>query len=370
MAAPTYRYLAYDLVSLAMLGELPLSNVSWTQVLNGAGAFSAEMPLNVPRQTSAGVYASKATELLSATTTGRSLVVVERNGQFMDAYILWTRTYDSQTQRVNLAGKSIWSYFEHRLITTTTIFSATDQLALVRSLINTAQAVGGGNINITVGSETSGVLRDRQYWYWDYKPVAEAVQELAQASNGFDFAVYVTKGVSAPTFTFALGYPSLGRQATDTGIVFEAGRNLISFAIPEDSQSQANAIYVLGAGDGGDMLRGFDSSPELITAGYPLLETVVSFRDEKVIANLNNTATGLKGARSQPVTIPTFRVRSIDEQTLGSWIMGDYATFYVGSNPDKPDPRFPTRTQLVRRIVGQTVNVGDVGQETVDLVVN
>jgi hypothetical protein len=45
-----YRYLAHDLRTNSQLAELPLSNVRFGEILNGAGSFSATLPLACPRR--------------------------------------------------------------------------------------------------------------------------------------------------------------------------------------------------------------------------------------------------------------------------------------------------------------------------------
>jgi hypothetical protein len=371
-----YRYPAYDLRTLTFLGHLPLSDVSYSQMLNGAGEFSASMSLNVQRQTAPGVYSNKAAELIANTITARTLVCVERNNQLIDGYILWTRNYSSDKPALELGGKSIWSYFEHRMVRSSvnpgTFFTSTDQMLIARTLVNNAQAVTGGNVNITVGTETCGVNIDRTYWNYEFKPVAEAVQEIANSTNGFDFFVQAAYVSGVPTFTLQLSYPKRGREATTNGIIFEAGKNLIAYGYPEDSATQANLIYVIGAGDGFDQLSATGRDTSVIDAGWPLLESQRSYKDEKVIVNLNNLATKAVADKAQPVTIPTFTVLGNTEPVFGSWLLGDSATFRLNTNADKPDFRWAGlgKQELIRRIVGQRVSVGNQGQEVVEVVTN
>ena len=369
--AAVYRYLAYDLRTLTLQAELPLSGVSYSQVLSQAGDISAMMPLNVQRQTAPGVYSSKAAELITATTPGRTLLCVERNGQLIEGYIIWTRTYDSAKLSCELGGKSIWSYFEHRFITwDDVVFTDADRLTIARTLITAAQAVAGGNVNVTVGSETCGVLQDATYLASEFKPVAAAVQELAAQGGGFDFVIEAAYAGGVPTFTLRLFYPRRGRGATDNGLVFETGRNIVSYTYPEDASTQANKIYGVGSGAGIDMVTSTQADTSLIDAGWPLLEAVESHHDETDQTNLDVTIAASVDARAQPVVIPSFTVRADIEPVLGAWIDGDTPTFVVGGNPDKPDPRWSSRTSLTTRVVGHRVTVGDNGQELVTMVTN
>ena len=370
-----YRYLSYDLRTNTLQQELPLRGVKFGGVLDNAGSFSAQCPLNAQVQTAPGVYSNQAAALLTATMPSRSIIFVEiDNVVLFDAYIIWTREYDQATQSLMLGGLSAWSYFQRRINGDATLtFAAQDQLLIAQTLINTAQIPTGGNINVTVGTETSGVLRDRTYNSYELKPFGEAVQELAAVDNGFDFAIdaaYTATTPPVPSLTFRCSYPQRGRSATNSGHVFESGRNIVSYKFPEDGTSQATRVYGIGAGDATTMLRSTQSRTDLIDAGYPLLDTSIAHKDVSVQATLDSWALSTVNAAALPVTIPVVTVTAGGDPPLGAWIVGDYAKFVFGTDPAKFDPRFPTRTELIFRIVAYVATPGDEGQGTVDLLLN
>lgn len=366
-----YRYLAYDLATNTPLEELPLVGVTFGAVLNGAGAFSATLQLNQQLQTAPGVYRSKAAELLNATQPGRTVVYVERDGVLIDGYIIWTRTYDSSSPVCPIGGLSLLSYFDRRRNNVDQFFAA-DQLLIARTLVNVAQAQPGGNIGVTVGSETCGVLRDRRYYGYEHKKIGEAVRQLTQVDNGFDLAIDIawTGTPAVPTKTLTLSYPERGRDATSTGHVFEMGRNMISYQLPEDAATQAVRMYGEGAGDGALMLVSTDTRTDVLAAGWPLLEDAIALKDVSVQATLDAHTRAQTAARGMPVTVLRCTVQAGGDPPLGGWTVGDWARFVFGTNPDKPDPRFPTRTEQLWRIVGYTARPGDAGEEQVQLVLN
>lgn len=365
----TYRYLSYDLVTNALQEELPLTGVQFGGALNKAGTFSATLQLNVPVQTAAGTFATKAAALLTATTPGRSVVYVERDGVLIDGYIIWTRTYDSGTQLAQLGGMSLWSYFRHRFNNVNLgPYTQVDQLTIAQNLINSAQAQAGGNIGVTVGVETCGVLRDRTYFGYEHKQHAEAVEQLANVNNGFDFAIDVAYVAGVPTKTFRCYGNGRGRPIEASGHVFEVGRNIVDYSFPEDATLQANRVYGVGAGDGADMLVATAARVDNIAAGWPLLEDQFAAKDVSVQTNLDAKATAQVDARAWPVTIPQIVVAAGVDPVLGSWIVGDDVKVVFGTA--KFDPRFPVRTEFVFRIVGYQATPGDEGQELVTIYLN
>lgn len=371
-----WRYVAYDLRTNTLLSELPvLNDVSFGGVLNGAGPFKANMPLNQSAQSSPGVFRSMSADLLAATVPGRTVVYVERDGVLLDgaAFIIWTRRYSPESQIVELGGLSLWSYFARRANNTDLIYTeamATDQMAVARGLLNAAQAQSGGNIAVTVGAETSGVPRIRNYYAYEHKPVAEAVEQLSAVENGFDFAIDVAYVAGAPTRTFRCSYPFRGRSSTDTGHVFETGRNIVTYTWPEDATTMADRVFAIGSGDGRDMLTSTAVRTDVIDIGYPLLDTVAPFKDVSDPATLDAHARAINTAQALPVTVPEVTVLAGGDPAIGAWILGDYAKFVFGSDPLKPDARFPTRTELFYRIVGYSAAPGNEGDELIRLILN
>lgn len=361
-----YRYLAYDLVTNELLDELPLVSPTLSGALNGAGPLQATMALRAEGQSAPGVYRSRAAELWAATTTGRTVVYVDSDGVLLpDAWILWTRRYDSDSGTVTLGGSSLLSYFEKRRIHTTQTFAGVDQLQIARDLVSWAQTQPGGDIGVQVGAELDGVLRDRTYWAHERKKVGEALRQLSAVSNGFDFAFEVAYDAGVPTRYLRVG--TRGRSAETTGHVFEHGRNLIRYNLDEDASTQANRIYADGAGDGPTMLQRSADRTDVIDAGWPLLEDAIALKDVSVGTTLQGHATAQVDARAFPVTIASVTVQADGDPPIGSWVVGDYARFVFGSHPTIQDPIFPTRTELTYRIVGYTARPAE---RTVDLILN
>jgi hypothetical protein len=367
-----WRYLAYDLVTNTLLEELPLRDVKFTGQLNRAGSFSAELQLNVQVQTSPGVYASKAAALLAATQCGRTVVYVERDGVLLDGFILWTRSYDysSSGTKCTIGGNSLWSYFGRRLNNVDQVFSGADIVTIARTLINVAQAQTGGSIGVTVGSETSGVTMSVTYNGYEHKNIGTAVEELSGQENGFDFGISVAYSSGVPAKTLVCSYPRAGRNIGDSGHVFEMGRNLLEYAYPEDATKQVNRLYVVGAGDGADMRTVTSVRTDVLALGWPLLEDQLSAKDTSNTTLLDQRGRAKVNALGLPAALPQVTVTAGGDPAIGQWVLGDYARFIFGSSTSSFDPRFPSRTEVVARIVAYECTPGTEGQELVKLTLN
>lgn len=314
---PVYRYLVADLLTGTIKEEMPFSSVKFSHVLNRPGAFSASI----------GLRHSKATR--DVLDPGRTAIHIERDGVIVWSGILWTAKASIENASLELGGEGWWSYFRHRKIRTTKTYTAQDQLFIVRDLINYAQSITGGNIGVVVGSETSGVTRDRVYYHYERKNLGEAVEQLAEVQGGFDFAIDCAWSGGSVVKTLILSYPRRGRI---TDLTFQLGTNIQGLSQEVDATRQANLIDSIGSGEADAMLIATAADTSQLTA-YPLLEDVTSYKDISVSATLQAHAASDLAKQKRPVTrIPTLlAVQSNPDAGLGTYITGD-SVQVVGSD--------------------------------------
>ena len=353
-----YRYLFADLLSNTVIAELPLTGVSFTQQLNTAGSFSGHLLLS-------GVNAYEM-NVGAGTTPARTAIYVDRDGVLIWGGIIWARDYNSASQTMTLQAREFESYFEHRRITTTQAFTNVDQLTIVRTLLNNAQAVTNGNIQLQVGSETSGVLVSKTYYSYEYKTVFSAIQDLSKSDTGFDFNVYVYYDSNGnPAKLFRLGYPRFGQaySATSTtqAVLDLPSGNIIEYEYPEDGSLVANTIYAIGAGSNEGKLIAVATDGTKIADGWPLLEDQANYSDITDATLLLNLATSqVTGVSYPPVTIKASIPTYVDP-ILGTYEIGDDIRIRI------TDDRFPTGLDTYYRLVGYNVTVGEDGPERVTM---
>ena len=184
----TYRYLFADLLTNNILGELPLTGVSFNQQLNQAGTLTGRLLLSGLSGFQFNVDAS--------TIPGRCALYVDRDDQIVWGGIILGREYNSNSQSLNLTAREFESYFERRRITSDVVFTNTDQLTIAQSLFNTAQAAPFGDIGVIVGTNTSGILVSRTYYGYEFKQVYAAVQDLSRQLDGFDESPFLCNTLS------------------------------------------------------------------------------------------------------------------------------------------------------------------------------
>lgn len=358
----TWRYIAADLRTNALLGELPLTDVSFSEVLNGAGEFSATLPLNVSAATSASSTSSAAQLLTASSQPERTALYVLRNGVPVWGGIVWKRRR-SKGRPAQLGGASFWSFFRLQHLRTLQSFTAVDQLAIARAIITATQAAPGANIGVTVGAETSGIVRSSTFQPWELKQSAEAVEEFAAMDVGFDFAIDVLPGLQK---VLTLSYPRRGRTAGSTGLAWVDGKNLLDYDCDEDGTRSARTFTAVGAGDGANMLLSTATRTDLLDSGFPLTSGVGSFKDESVAANLDAQALAAVAQRAET---PTFWKIVVDPDDVdggfGTFIAGDDGLLQIDD-----DDNFPRRTdgqpgyRAFHRVVAWEGTVPAEGKET------
>ena len=353
----TYRYLFADLLTNDIIGELPITGVNFTQQLNSAGTFTGHLQL-------AGID-SAAYNVANATIPARTAIYVDRGGSLVWGGVLWSREYSSSSQTLSFNAREFESYFEHRRITTTTNFNATDQLSIAQALVSNAQGATNGNIGVLIGTETSGVLIDRVYYDYELKTVYAALQDLSRSDNGFDFNIEVAYGGGTPTKTLVLSYPRKGTvySATDpNAVVFEfpAG-NVIEYVYPEDGSVAANTIYALGAGSNEGKLISIATDSTKLSDGWPLLQEQANYSDVTDQTYLDALATGQLNAVSYPPTTLRIVAPPYVDPIFETYSIGDDARIRI------LDDRFPTQLDETYRIVAFNVTPGEDGPERVTI---
>lgn len=351
---PTYRYIARSLIGDELIGELPLTGVTWGHRLNAPGALRGRVSL--PAENTPAARAA-ARSIVAASRPFRTALYVHRDGVPVWGGIIWSAPYDSDTQQIDITARDFLAWFQLRQIRWDADYAGTDQLTIVRDLVNTAQSRPGGDIGITVGSETSGVLRDATWWSYQAVHLNTAIEQLAQARDGFDYAIDVAAPGGTLTRTLRLHYPRRGRRAGQTGLVFDYDRRNIT-RIQVSGRQPVNSLFMAGMGEGDLMVSTTVADPAALDAGYPLIEG--TFTDKEIDDESLLVQIGRERLRVDALPKPLLTISTLGDSapTIGSYIVGDEARVII---PPGKDAWFPDGLDAYRRIVGFDVSPPDGG---------
>lgn len=359
--ATPYRVIICDLRTDQLLDVLPVTGLSFDDYIGKTGTCSGNIEITDTR-----VAARMRLNFLPA----RTAVYVLRGADIWWGGILWTRTPQVDSRgyaKVAFQASTFESYFDHRVIYADQVFTGEDQLEIVRSLLDYAQGLNGGDIGIEYDQAYSGVARDRTYSHYDLPNVREQIDLLSNVDNGFEWRIRAYSDETGRRVRhLQLGYPKIVTSRTD--IMLSAPGQIISYDLPEDGTSMANYWQARGASTNQDASS--DSTPLMssqyfwptdLDAGWPRLDGYSDYNTVEDLATLNAHAIADVTRYRKPIIIPDVEVM-MDGKTITPALIGTTARLRI------KDLWYYEGVTLRYRIIGFKVTPPDRGKpETASL---
>lgn len=213
-----YRFLAADVLTGAVLAELPLRNSSFESRLNDTGTWSGELLLTDPK-------VAQIDWQDVANQPGRIAIYVERHGTLVWGGFLWSTSYTASTHTLTLNGNDFWSYFLQQRPAFNNAgqgwtYTNVDLLFPVQDQLNYAQSFPNGNIGVIVPNNTAGQLTNVAIQNSQLITVGQFIQDMAlgTALNSGSADRVVTDGITfanspivqSPTANFGSYFQDLG----------------------------------------------------------------------------------------------------------------------------------------------------------------
>lgn len=143
---------------------------------------------------------------------------------------------DASTHQASFAAIDYRGMLQYRFVGAAgATYIATDQAAIAWGLINTSQALSGGNWGITNGvGSSSGTNRDRTYD--PGKPLSEALAELGRVDDGFEWEIDADLALNR-------WFPTRGSA---NGVVLDYGGLVTQVRRNLDPSAFANSVLAVG----------------------------------------------------------------------------------------------------------------------------
>lgn len=119
-----YRFFTTDILTNTILSEIPFKDVSWQRSIKAAGEFSGSIEVIPGNARSTGEFSDEAKnfdtgtdhlDLYNSTMPGKTAVYVVRNGICIWGGIIWSRTYDIISRKLQISASEFTSYLFHRV---------------------------------------------------------------------------------------------------------------------------------------------------------------------------------------------------------------------------------------------------------------
>ncbi len=235
--------------------EFPADEINYGFRINRPGAISFDLPLDHFKTTQANIE------------EGVHEIGIEREGTVVKVGPVLTVREDDAGKNLAIGGEGLMAHLRRMHITDVLTFTAAvdDQFDIARALIEHHQDKAGGNFGIdTTATTTSGRKRDRVYEKEAQKNVYDAIVELSEVDDGFDF------DFNPVTREFDLFSPSRGRR---TDFIFDE-RNIRQFSRQRDATGQASEVIGKFADD---LLANAQDATAI--AKYGLTQRIIAHKD-------------------------------------------------------------------------------------------
>lgn len=217
------------------LGEFTQwTNLNFSEKQNDYGECRFDVPIT-------------SSELLDLVAARRYETYVVRNGSVVWSGEQVARSGDLKANSPNyltIVSRTFFEMLNARYTGAFVRFNNIDQGTILKSLVDTSQALTDGDLGFTFGSHTTGTNRDREY---SNQNIMEAFINMSNVINGPDFFITHDKEINIVSFK------GIDKSAQ---AVLEWGTNLESVNIIEDFSTPANQAIVLGAGFGSSQTIG------------------------------------------------------------------------------------------------------------------
>lgn len=287
--AARYSVVQTDLKTGSVVTELPVTGIGYTDTLNAAGTATVGIPLAAPEADPGKLI------------VGSTGLAVLRNDSPVWGGIVWGAAADLAAGTLTLSASGYHSYYAHRFLDAKKGYATTgnDQSLILKEWFGYANANGG------IGTDTSTVTgtghnRSRKWSFYEFKNMAEAIEEMADDLNGFNFRYE------------AYWIPGVGRRVGNRFRI--ARRGSVSFpqlehrvncnttAVNYDGTQLATQAYAFGA-DLGTGAKPYASASNPALTG-PRCVAVATYADTKTTASLIPKAAAMANVGSQPIAVP------------------------------------------------------------------
>lgn len=220
--------------------------------------------------------------------------------------------------QINEAGKievrsmGYFGLLKYRYLPDSLSYTNTDAGQIAKGLVvNIQTSMHDSSFGFTEGTIQTSVNRDRNYPI--YKNEYEAMVQLSEVINGFDFEITHEKKLN-------VYYPMQGVDNTDIELSYPG--NINSFSYSTDGTQLANRHIVRGSGYGNDQKVWIhDDAP--YQAAYRELDSILDYPDVSKSTTLEEYAEGYTEIYKEPLNLLEVTINGNKDPIIGTYGIGD-----------------------------------------------
>lgn len=368
-APPVYTFFTTDLVTGAVLGEIPVTGVSLDCQLNSAGNMQATGNLDDSKIPNA--------DFIARTTPGRTAFWAYRqspSGNFVIVWggIIWTRSWVSKGKVFSFTGQTFESYAARRfprsvLGTAVQQYNPDGQCFIINDLWRLMQSVTSGDIGVRASGlpGASDIQRQLTVNGWDLSTsFDDLIQSILVFSDGPDYSIAWHQDSNGLPIKQLVVAPRIGKQVGTTNLIVDYPGTIEDYSYVENASSGSNQWWAVGDGVDAAAIVGEATDQASLSAGWPLIEGVNSYSGVTEQSTIDSHAASDLKSLPMPLVNHSADLFGASKPEFGTYNMGDYVVANV------TDPRFGSGVQFSVRVIGWSIQPPDnqSGVETITLV--
>lgn len=383
-----YRFIFGDLRTGKQYRVVDLVNASWSLPLGEPGVIEGSYPLGAIDPKSPAVVEALGGDLRprpmwptahSDATVGKSYLVVAYVNAAGDETLLeggpvWKLDADHKTKVLKVGAAGLGSYFDHRKVMK--VLAAGEdpadpdppptyragQLGLIaKNLVELSQSHMGGHLPIVLPSDASlgglvpeGVEARYEETYPGYELawVGDKLKALSERDGGPEIQFVPRRRTDDPRYiewVMRIGTADTKMMLTQFGKPWSwdtsvPRSDVRGISISADGTRMAFRQWAAGQGQAEGRPIAYNTAPELLDAGFPLLEGEVTAVDSEAEGSTLNEYVDQALAFSQrPIETWSATVSRDGRPTVGQLRPGDWAKFVLRDHFFKPDGEYAMR---------------------------
>lgn len=343
---PSYEVFAGDLLTGRIYAKLPVSDLSWANVMDDADTLTVTLQL--------GDAALDAMDPVSATSPAKCYLAVayiddDMNETFLAGGPIWAHDYNDETGQLTVTASGMWSYFDHRKVmqvlaglnpaTVTAAYTGLSLGTIAKRLVQLAATHTGGNVPIVLPADetiTADAAHDRTYPGYELDWVGDMLRNLTGVIGGPEIQ-FRPQRQSDPRYlqwvlvTGSNEQPLISQVGADW--IFDATVEespVDSISVHVDGTAMADEAWVKGNGDAETTIIGHALGATLTGLGYALLEADITGHDDvSVQATADGYATGSLQFSTRPALTLTLKIDRDADPAVSQYNVGDYEQVFI-----------------------------------------
>lgn len=375
-----YRFIFGDLRTGKQSRTVDLTSPSWSLPLGEPGSIDGSFPLGSGEWPDAHSDATPAKQYLVVAYVNEA-----GDETLLEGGPVWKLDYDWTNETLKVGAAGLGSIFDHRMVMKALAagedpseWSETykaKQLGLIaKRLIQLAVSHAGGNLPIvlpsdaSLGGEGTGLEGEYEETFAGYELawVGDKLKSLSEREGGpevqfvprrrTDDKRYIEWVMRIGTADTKMLLAQSGKPwIWDTSV---AKSHVRGIGISVDGTKIAQRQWAAGQGEAEGTPIAVNTAPELLAAGFPLLEGRVTAVDGEGDPDVLNQYVNAALAYSQrPVETWTATVSRDGRPTVGQLRPGDWARFIVRNHRFKPDGDYDMRIMSISGGDSDSINL-------------